>query len=367
MPPQRLDERHGLERALQQPEFVGGGDPPGQPLLDHRDPFCALHETRQRGEALDGDDHVQVDAEQLQLSHCRNVGTLAVERRRPFEPRQLVERDRVTDPRVVAIDEEDPAVVVGRQMRKALDETEGQNEAVDVAQCVVGPGDHFVGQRTESQAGTRCLFEELGGNRPAEHLLAVIRGVEDELARRTIGVEPGPRGEQPLDISHQQPEARLELRREGRQLVVVPDPNEQLVAELAAQPLERRGQRRLAPLQDLGSAGDALLGEQCVEGDEQVEVEIEEVDVDTRQMRADGRAGDSPFEVPVAIPLGTVPSSPRRTVKAFLGQAGRGDGVSRAPADLDETHRCGEWTVSPDSSVLMTGPSVPSIRSRLAT
>ena len=109
---------------------------------------------RQRGEALDGDDHVQVDAEQLQLTHCRNVGTLAVERRHPLELRQLVERDRVTDARVVAIDQEDPAVVVGDQMRKALDETEGQNEAVDVAQRVVGPGDQL--RRTADGSAAGC-------------------------------------------------------------------------------------------------------------------------------------------------------------------------------------------------------------------
>ena len=59
------------------------------------------------------------------------------------------------------------------------------------------------------QPGVRRLLGELGGDRTAEHLLAVVGGVEDELAGRGRGIEPSTRGEQPLDIGHHHREPRL--------------------------------------------------------------------------------------------------------------------------------------------------------------
>ena len=134
------------------------------------------------------------------------------------------------------------------------------------------------------QPGVGRVLGQLGGDRPAEHLLSVVGGVQDELARRGRRIEPGARGEQSLDIGHDHRQPGLELGAQRRQLVVVPDADEQVVLELVPQPLERRGQRGLAALEHLGGAGDALLAEECVERDQQVEVEVEEVDVLARQV-----------------------------------------------------------------------------------
>ena len=134
------------------------------------------------------------------------------------------------------------------------------------------------------QPGVGRVLGQLGGNRPAEHLLSVVGGVQDELAGRGRRIEPGACGEQSLDIGHDHRQPRLELGAQRRQLVMVPDADEQVVLELVPQPLERCGQGGLAALEHLGGAGDALLAEERVECDQQVEVEVEEVDVLARQV-----------------------------------------------------------------------------------
>ena len=69
----------------------------------------------------------------------------------------------------------------------------------------------------------------------------------------------------------------LQLHRQRGQPVLVADPGEQLVAEVPAQPGQRRRQRRLAQPHLRGGPGDAALLQQGVERHQQVEVQAGQV------------------------------------------------------------------------------------------
>ena len=88
--------------------------------------------------------------------------------RDPLQLRQLVEPHRVTDEVVVAVDHEDPSILIGSEVGKSLDEPEWEDEPVDVAQRIDGPGDEFVRERPEVQSGVgRCSASSVAIARPS--------------------------------------------------------------------------------------------------------------------------------------------------------------------------------------------------------
>ena len=182
-------------------------------------------------------------------------------------------RESVRDQRVGLVGDDDPAVApevfVGQVGQIAVRD----DHRVDRAQAVGGIVDdgRVVQHEAEAHAGSGARRDPR--HRRPDRGEAVVRPVDRELTRRFVGrpgrlaLEHAPRGIQ------RDRRVLGEAQSQRRELVRIAPPGEDRVVEVIAQPRERRAQRRLAQVQPLGGARHAALGQQCVQRDQQIEVE----------------------------------------------------------------------------------------------
>jgi hypothetical protein len=100
----------------------------------------------------------------------------------------------------------------------------------------------------------------------------VVGHHQGELAFRRGRVEMGARGEHPVGRGADDLDLLGQVRRQRRQRVPALVPHQQLVAEVPAQPGQRRARRRLGDPQPFRRAGDVSLAEQLPQRDEEVQV-----------------------------------------------------------------------------------------------
>ena len=125
-------------------------------------------------------------------------------------------------------------------------------------------------------ASARSATQQLGEDAPSAKSGAAMRKMRCE----RCGIEAAARRQHALDVAQD----RLRLLDEGESRTVsAPCCRAPLIssgiAELGAQAGERMADRRLGAAQPLGRTGDAALGHQHVEHDQQVEVEAAEIDL----------------------------------------------------------------------------------------
>ncbi len=101
-----------------------------------------------------------------------------------------------------------------------------------------------------------------------------VRGLDGEGAPQRGGVDPAARGEQRLQSAHHRGGLLPQFLGAGRGHHRLAGPDQQRVLEDPAQPGQGAAHRRGGRVQPRGGTGDALLGEQGVEGDREIGVEV---------------------------------------------------------------------------------------------
>jgi hypothetical protein len=147
------------------------------------------------------------------------------------------------------------------------------HQAVHHPQGLLGGVDHRRGVPVEPQPHVRRGLVEDLADVLADDGHRVVRHEHRERALRRRRVEHGLAGEHPLHPGERGGGAIAQLHGQRRQLVAVADAGEQFVAEVAAQPGQRRAEGRLAEPEPSGGTGDAALAQQVVQRHQQVQVE----------------------------------------------------------------------------------------------
>ena len=132
-------------------------------------------------------------------------------------------------------------------------------------------------QLAEDDGRPRGLRADLAGELGTEHRDGVIGGEDDELAVFPLRVEARLAAEDPLEHVAGDLGPVEQYRAERGQLVPGALPDQQLVAEVAAQPGERGARRRLAEADPLPGTGHVALRKQRVQGDDEVHVKSGQV------------------------------------------------------------------------------------------
>jgi hypothetical protein len=124
----------------------------------------------------------------------------------------------------------------------------------------------------DSRTSRMCVRQRL-----AHHHDHVVRHDQRELAVRGGRVEVGRRGEQPLGGRADRLDLLGQLLAQRRQHVLSVLADEQLIAEVPAQPGQRRARGRLGHAEPLRGPGHAALPDQLTQRDEQVQIKIGQV------------------------------------------------------------------------------------------
>ena len=125
--------------------------------------------------------------------------------------------------------------------------------------------DHVRGVGREPQPRAAGPARQVGRQRRAEDGHPVVAHHQRELPSEVRGVEVRFGGEDPLDAGHRGADPRAQLDRQRGEPVLVAEPGEQLVAEVAAQPGQLGRDRGLAEAELFGGPADAALLEQRIQ------------------------------------------------------------------------------------------------------
>ncbi len=245
--------------------------------LEHGDQTGPGHHMGGHGEAPDigGDPEPGAHAVEVGL-HDRGHRPVHPEKR---QPPHLLDGDGVPHPGVVLVDSHHE--LVGEQrLAEEAGQVLGKTGRPD-QQIALAPAELVdeVGLRGEDvDAGVPRPRLHFAQNGPDQHRLGVVAGDHGECAGRAVGgierparAHDGPHRRKGL---LRRPHQRLGQRGQGHP---PPLPHEQRIPEVTPQPGERGAHRRLSHEDPLGRPGHTAFGQQSVQGDENVEIDIAKV------------------------------------------------------------------------------------------
>lgn len=141
------------------------------------------------------------------------------------------------------------------------------HQTVDEPDRVARTAAQSLPDELEVKRRVQCIMVEQPRQRGAEASRRVVGHQQRELPPCGGRVERSARREEPLGGSAHSLDLPGQLRGERRQDVGAPDPDEQLVREMPAQPGQRGADGRLGDAEVPDGTGDVSLAQQCTERD----------------------------------------------------------------------------------------------------